>query len=339
MSRSDRKAPVARRFVGAGRSLRACLPILLLFFFGGCSNIDWNWGWWEQPRRIVRPAQRPAGEQARQEPAQESSPAPQDQRETTHIERAPEPEGLTTREPATKQSNPERFGAGQNRAFYHLYLASGETKPVDDPEHRLQLNHAGARTCARVLEMLYVPVGRSGGETDSYLLYENNDEFQAAWRLAPALDLAPMREATSTVGAEAAFRAGAGLFMHILESGAVISPQLIEACERRLSEAAQSESLPVILRWSSAILAGRLVSEFRYDYATARSYYQQAQRLAADDPIALRTARWWTADALVQEGKRKDAGAIYEQILDSAESFDSQIVRRSKTILAQHKKR
>jgi hypothetical protein len=187
--------------------------------------------------------------------------------------------------------------------------------------------------------MLYVPVGRSGSEHETYLLYEDRAEYQAASNLAPALDVAPLKEATSTVGPEAAFRAGIGLLLHILDSGATVPPAIVDACERRFAEAAQAASLPVVMRWASAILAGRVVSEYRYDYAGARSYYQQAERVAAKDAIALRTTRWWMADAFVQEGKRKEAAAIYEEILDSSETFDSQIARRSKAILAQFKKR
>lgn len=187
--------------------------------------------------------------------------------------------------------------------------------------------------------MLYVPVGRSGSESESYLLYENRDEFKAAWGLAPALDVPPLREAPSTVGPESAFRAGVGLLLHILDSGAVVSTGLIESCERRLSEAAQSERFPAVLRWASAILAGRVACEYRYDYATARSYYEQAQRFAGNDAIGIRTARWWTADALGQEGKRKEAAAVYEEILESTDIIDSQIIRRSRAILAEHKRR
>ncbi len=318
---------------------RATVAAILLFLLGGCSEIDWNWDWWKPPRRVVRPVARRPTTQPQEKPVAKQPPPSQVQRETAHIERAPTPEAMSSPDNAPRQTTPEQFDAGPSRAFYHLYLASGATKPTDDPEHRLPLSHAGARTCARLLEMLYVPVGRSGSEAESYLLYENRDEFQAAWQLAPALDVAPVKEATSTVGAEAAFRAGVGLMLHILESGATIPSGLIEGCERKLSEAAQADGLPVVMRWASAIMAGRLVSEYRYDYATARNYYLQAERLAANDPIAVRTARWWKADAFVQEGKRVDAGAIYEEILDSTDIMDSQIVRRSKALLAQHKKR
>lgn len=304
-----------------------------------CSEIDWNWGWWKQPRRLVRPdARRPAQSatgESENEPSASSSESP----DAANLGRAESPEAMASSRGRGGQPSPAQFGAGQVRAFYHVYLVSGGTKPVDDPEHRLQLNHAGARTCARMLEMLYVPVGRSGGATESYLLFENRDEFDAAWRMAPALDVPPLREAPATVGPEEAFRAGLGLLHHLLDSGAVVSTGLIEAGERRLVEGAQSESLPAVLRWASAILAGRIASEYRYDYATARSYYQQAQRLAGNDAIGVRTAQWWTADALAQEGQRKEAAAIYEEILESTDIIDSQIIRRSRAILAQHKNR
>ena len=118
-----------------------------------------------------------------------------------------------------------------------------------------------------------------------------------------------------------------------------VSPELVESCERRLSEAAMSERLPDVMRWASAILAGRVASEYRYDYDTASTYHHQAQRIAGKDAIGVRTARWWMADALAQEGKRQEAAAIYEEILESTDIIDSQIIRRSRAILDQLKNR
>ena len=43
------------------------------------------------------------------------------------------------------------------------------------------------------------------------------------------------------------------------------------------------------------------------------------------------------ASALAQEGKRKEAAAVYEEILESTDIIDSQIVRRSREILAQNR--
>lgn len=327
----------ARRFLIA--SPWVVLMAVFVCSAEGCSDIDWNWGWWKQPRRLVRPSARRPDQPPPGESVTDQSPSSEGPADAAHLGRAESPEAMASGRGRGGQPSPAQFGAGQVRAFYHVYLTSGETKPVDDPEQRLKLNHADARTCARILEMLYVPVGRSGSGTESYLLYENRDEFQAAQSLAPALDVPALREAPSTVGPEAAFRAGVGLLLHILDSGAVVSTGLIEACERRLSEAAQSERLPTVLRWAAAILAGRVASEYRYDYATARSYYQQAQRLAGNDAIGIRTARWWTADTFAQEGQRRESAAIYEEILESTDIIDSQIIRRSRAILSQHKNR
>ena len=311
--------------------------VFLALIQAGCSDIDWNWGWWKQPRRLVRPDARRPAEPASDDSVPERSASSGESPNAAQLGRAESPDAMASTRARGEQSSPTQFGAGQVRAFYHVYLVSSGAKPVDDPEHRLHLNHTSARSCARMLEMLYVPVGRSGGETESYLLFENRDEFDAAWRLAPALDVPPLREAPATVGPEAAFRAGLGLMHHILESGAVVSTGLAEAGEGKLVEAAQSEGLPAVMRWASAILAGRLASEYRYDYATARSYYEQALRIAGNDAIGVRTARWWMADALAQEGKRKEAAAVYEEILESTDIIDSQIVRRSREILAQNR--
>jgi hypothetical protein len=310
----------------------------LLLILTGCSDVDWNWGWWKQPRRLVRPSPRRPVDPATADSGGESDTTNRSP-ETAQLDRSASPDEMTSVRARGEATSPAQLGAGQVRAFYHVYLVSGPATEGQEPENRLRLRHASARTCARVLEMLYVPVGRSGSDVDSYLLYENRDEYQAAAQFVPALDVPPLREAPSTVGPEAAFRAGVGLMMHIVESGAVVSPAVVESCERRLSEAAMSERLPDVMRWASAILAGRVASEYRYDYDAASTYHQQAQRIAGKDEIGVRTARWWMADALAQEGKRQEAAAIYEEILESTDIIDSQIIRRSRAILAQLKNR
>jgi len=225
--------------------------------------------------------------------------------------------------------------------FYRLYLLSGTKSPPTDRrgEHLLRLQRAGARTCASLLEMLYVPVGRSGGQDECYLLYENYDEFKAAAEFAPTLDEAPLETASSAVGAEASFRAGVALFLRIMGEGAIVDRGRVDECEHHLAEATQSTQLSPLRRWAAGILAGRLVSEYRYDYVGARSYCRQAERAAEIGSIEQMTSQWWQADVFIQEGKTDDAMAVYRSILAAQEGRgSSQIVRRSRAILEQRHK-
>ena len=197
-------------------------------------------------------------------------------------------------------------------------------------EYVLELRRASAAACAALLEMLYVPAGRSGSLSECYLLYENFAEFEGAVGFAPNLDLTIPEDASAAVGAKTAFEAGAAGFLRILELGAVVDQPFIAGCERNLAEAAQSAELSPQLRWAAGILAGRLVSDYRYDYAAARSYYRQAERAAAPKSLENMTSRWWLADTFLQEGKAGDADDLYKSLLADYEPKwkDSHIVRR-----------
>ena len=235
----------------------------------------------------------------------------------------------------------------KNRPYYQLYLLS--SAPVSEAPSgagRLRLQHVAARQCARVLEMLYVPLGRSGSDEECYLIYEQREEFDAARVLVPLLDVQPGKEAKTTDGAEAALNSGLALMLSIIQdnSGAgqtATNRADVDRCERFLAQAAQSDELPARKRWVAAILAGRLLSAYRYDHAGARSYFDQAKQQTQEGSIEEMTAEWWRADTFVQEGNGGRANAIYGRILsDYRDTWpDSSIVARSKAIRKKYRKR
>jgi hypothetical protein len=249
--------------------------------------------------------------------------------------------------------------------FYQLYLlqsesppppSGGEQAPLEEKvdasgvateaagghrgEYVLELRHAGASACATVLEMLYVPAGRSGSAAECYLLYEDYAEFAAAAGFVANLDVPALADVTAGVGARAAFDSGVAKYLRIIDAGAIVDPALVDGAERGLAEAAQSSGLTAHVRWAAAILAGRLVSDYRYDYSAARSYYRQAERVAGTNSLENMTARWWQADAFLQEGRTGDADEIYKGLLAEYEQQwkDAHIVHRCRAALQPRRK-
>ncbi len=322
-------------------ALGGIILLLGLAWTGGCGEVEWNYEstWWQRPNRVVRPTSGPRASTTR--PAHDRQDRPRTVAEPRTAVVAPGETPKTRKAPAG------------GRPFYQLYLrspsSSAETRPVESDaddgseergEHLYELRNVSAGPCSRLLEMLYVPMGRSGGPTECYLLYENAQEFEAAVEFAPLLDITPATSAPAGLLDAAAFEAGVALTLQALEQGAIVDRGLVDEAEKRLSTAAQSGTLPARQRWAAAVIAGRLVADYRYDFATARSHYRQAERAVATDSIETMTARWWQADAWVQEGRPKEARAIYAGILQSFDSRykKSYIVERAWTTMQRETK-
>lgn len=310
------------------------VAILIPGVSGGCGDIDWNWDTRsrKQRRRVVHPAKP-------RQPTQDSD----TQGNTPSGDRASGVDGARPPiggEEAIARS-PSQPGAPassrDNRLYYNLYLVSAESAsaPTRRDESRVELQDVGARTCASLLEMLYVPLGRSGSADECYLIYERPDELEAARAFAPKLDIRPAEKSTPAAGPEAPLTCGVAGFGFILDSGALVEREVMASCRRNLAEAAQSSQLTDQQRWAAAIFAARLTSEYEYDYAAARSFCDQARRSCKADSIERMTADWWRADTFVQEGKTPDAIEAYQDLVDAHwdRRSESNIVGRAEAIL------
>ncbi len=305
--------------------------ILMPAAAGGCGDVDWNWdtSWWKPRRRVVRPskkANRPTESNGAPEKSRQGDPPPDNLRAVEdHRPAAPAPQ------PA---SPPPSRG---DRLFHNLYLVSAQyaDAPGDRDDSRVELHSAGPRTCASLLEMLYVPFGRSGSEGQCYLIYERPDELAAARDFASKLDVRPAAKNAPVAGAESPLVNGVACFLHILDSGALVDRAVVKLCRRNLAEAAQTNQLDARRRWAAAILAARLASDYEYDYTAARSFCDQAGRFVEANSIERMTADWWRADTFVQEGKTPDAIAAYEELIDAHwdRRSDSNIIARAEAIL------
>jgi hypothetical protein len=287
--------------------------------------------WWKSRQRIVRPVSQAQRESAPR--GLEPEEAAQD--EPTSATAAPTEPGHGLAQAAEKPAT------GQ-RSMYQLYLISaGESSSQRRGEKQIHLSNAKARTCANLIEYLYVPLGRSGSEQECYLLYENRAEFEAAAAVASTFDLTAAVDPPEPIGAAASFTTGVQMMLGFIEQGAAIDPTKLKRCIGELVRSLQSTELTTAQRWAAGILAGRAESEYRYDYAQAASYFQQADRLAEEESLEKMTTRWWLADALARAGKFDQSDVLYESILTTWEDTQpsSHIVRRTKAILKDRKKR
>ena len=293
--------------------------LVAFLIFTGCDKPDWNWdlAWWQPPRRVVQPTKSNAAKSTSTQPAPPKQPIPE-----------------TREEQAAQVSEPRAVAArNETRPFYQLYLTSSEKAPGEPRgEHRIQLHTAPARACAAVLEMLTIPLGRSGNDEECYLLFEDRGEFDIAVDIAAMLDVPAVQKPTTAQNPEGAFNIGLGQFYAVLQRGVVVDRALIDATEKRLAEALLSSELDSPKRWAAGVLACRLMSEYRYDYAAARGYASQAEQLAAPDSFEQLVAIYWRADTWVQEGKPSNAAPLYQKIVETygPRVMNSQIVRQAK---------
>jgi hypothetical protein len=168
---------------------------LAFAFVAGCGDVYWNWDvtWWKTPKRVVRPSE-PRRPSSTRSPSTTSRPSGGQQLAGAEgtTERPTSPERVAAMPPppsgpALPEAAARPKPAPRDRPFYQLYLASPSTStaestlatqpregeaenrsggvtapPEDRGEHRQVLHEAPAGACAGLLEMLYVPAGRSG---------------------------------------------------------------------------------------------------------------------------------------------------------------------------------
>jgi len=182
---------------------------------------------------------------------------------------------------------------------------------------------------ASILEVLYPPMGRSGSDVESYLIYEQREEFDAARGMVSALDV-PAGES----GERGAFETGVGMYYSILGQDASVDRALVKSCQARLDEARQAAGADRTRRWAAAILKGRLATEYTYDYREAVAAFDDAAQIGSPGTLEEMVARWWAADALRMEGGKAKARQHLEEIVRSGGKWpQSQIFRRAKAAL------
>jgi hypothetical protein len=224
--------------------------------------------------------------------------------------------------PATRPAatQPEKGSLVQENlpeAFLQVVLTNdpGTSKPPRDMTV-IHLRLARADAAARLLEMLYVPVGAGGGTAQQYLIYQTPVMWKAAGEAAGFLDVRMAEQLVERppLQYQEAFNTGVALAMRALRPGRLDVPSLTGA-EECLKTAATADAAPARLRWTAAILAGRLLGDLASKSDEACGYFRLAEKHAPEGSVEKMTALHHQADALQQQGRRKEAAAILQRIL------------------------
>lgn len=278
---------------------------------------------------MIKPAQgssdphadsKPSNSQAGSESAADSSGSAQADRQPASDRESTARPGAESRggaSPAERSPIARPNTAGATRSFYNLYLVPTNVETTEAPRNqfRVRLGYANPQNCARLLEDLYVPLGRSGSSEETYLIYEQRDEFDKALNFAPLLDVPATPPSSAT--AESGWNQAVGSYYSILDAGAVVDSNLIAATERALAAIAQGTDLSSQQRWAAGVFAGRIAAGYRYDFEAARGHYATARSQISPDSVEEMTDYFWRADTYVQEGKIREASDAYEEIMDA----------------------
>jgi hypothetical protein len=195
---------------------------------------------------------------------------------------------------------------------------------------RLQVHHARASHLAEVLEMLLPGLGRGGTEQRYYLLYESKTVWSLAAHFAALLDAEPVDPGTVTAAStpEATFAAGVGLIL----SSRRLSTEQVRRAETLLVAVAQAESAERSMRWASAMLAGRLLSEARFerfDFDGATEHFLIAQSYSQPTSFPQMVAVLARADMHQQIGQAGEAQKLRVRVMNEyANHADTNVYRR-----------
>lgn len=306
-------------------------------WIAGCSNVDWNWdtSWWKKPKRIVKPQPAPTGSNVDQSANLPNAATQPSETGTIHAENppeapatTPEPEKIVAAAPSPAAPVPS------SRAFYQLYFVSGATQSSESRgEFQVHVKDGSARAAGTLIEWLYPPIGRSGSRDDCYLLYENSNEFQAASQFSKLLS-------DGSTGLASELSSPVTMSYQLIDGGPVADHDVIDKCVKAWSDV-PSDKLPENQKWAAAIITGKLLADYQYDYAKARNFFTQAAQFVPDGSLEKKTALWWTAEAFSHEGNRPAAIAEYEKILSiyGEKEENTQIVKRAEAAIDKLKKR
>jgi hypothetical protein len=299
--------------------LRKRFPaVLCITFFAvpvGCGDVDWDWEsrWWDKPTRRVQPD----GEQRQPGRARDGSGQGRERVARADDDRPSDSSASTSSMPPAAESD-----------FYQLYLQSEPSSMRGAANvERVSLAHQSARSAARMLELLYLPVGTGGAEHQHYLIYQERRAWESAAKAAALLDVPPAEESS---GAESAYRQGVRLFAEIVERGAAPPREMLNEARTSLTQAAQSSGLDRGRRWAAAILGGHIAADYQYEYDSARGLYRLADEMSEPGSLEQLASWWGQVECLNQSGDTRGASALCERIVTTFADYPrAQAVRRA----------
>jgi hypothetical protein len=217
------------------------------------------------------------------------------------------------------------------QVFYRLELINEPSSAEAPPRvARLWFQSAPAGSAAKLIELLYVPIGTGGSEIQHYLVYQSSVMWTAAADIANAFDVRPADQipARVSVNVNDTFRKAVAVAQIAMAPGKLNKPALDNAVEL-FNHVAVDESASPKLRWAAAVLAGRLLADFAFDPDAAAEYFYLAQGHAPDASVERMTALYYRAEIMRQTNRPQDAQPILDEITERFDAYaDTNLYQR-----------
>lgn len=211
--------------------------------------------------------------------------------------------------------------------FYQLYLLSEPSTQRAAPNtQRLKLANAPSRAAAQVISQLYQPVGQAGSERQTYLIYQDLDEWRAAQAAVPWVDVPS--------GASSGIGRGVRSLLEVAGAGPMPDRESVNAAHAALSQVVSDSSADSRVRWAAAMWDGKLTSEQLFDDTAAAASFDTAIKLAPPGSVERLSALLARAESYQAVGDRDSAKRAYAALADEfgASHPRSQAVQRAKTL-------
>jgi len=218
--------------------------------------------------------------------------------------------------------------------IYQLVLLS-EPGPAVAPigTKHVRLNHAKAKDVAAILMLLYVPAGPSGSDNRYTLIYTTSLELDRAAAAAQLWDVSSRASSQPATTMQSAWDRCAGELL--LNFDRNHSTDEWRHLADQLSQLVISAEVTRLQRWMSAMLAGEILANRVYDYASADLIYQQAESLAEPGSYEQMAAMFARSCSFYQDGKRQQARKQCEAIIGQFSQFrECELFARTRQTLA-----
>lgn len=212
--------------------------------------------------------------------------------------------------------------------FYQLYLLSEPSSQRAAPNtQRVQLANVPARAAAQIISQLYQPVGLGGADRQTYLIYQDLDEWRAAQDAVRWVDVPPGGSGLSE---------GVRSLIEVVGAGPMPDREAVSAAHAAFSQVMANRSADSRSRWAAAMWDGKLSSEQLFDDTAAAAAYDLAIQLASPGSVERLAAMWARAESYQAVGDRDSAKKAYAAL---AAEFGgahpkSQAVQRATTLRA-----
>lgn len=176
------------------------------------------------------------------------------------------------------------------------------------------------------MSQLYQPVGLGGGERQTYLIYQDLDEWRAAQSAVAWVD-APS-------GGSTGLGRGVRSLIDVVGAGPMPDREAVNAAHAAFSQVVGDGSADSRMRWAAAMWDGKLASEQLFDDTAAAASFDMAIKLSQPGSVERLAALWARAESYQAVGDRDSAKKAYAALVDEYGGAHprSQAVQRATTL-------